>query len=71
VAITLRLDDDQELLLKHAMDLTGTNTKTKAIFYLLEHAERLLKNDAAMREIRSLESEIKSNQRLIAKLKAG
>lgn len=68
---TLRLDDTQEDLLQAIMVSTGKKAKTKAIIYLIENADSLLKNDAAFRAIKKLDEEILIKQKMIAKLKAG
>lgn len=68
---TLRLDEAQEQQLQAVMTLTGNKTKAKAVTYLIENAESLLKNDAAFRAIKKLDEEIRIKQKMVAKLKAG
>jgi uncharacterized protein (DUF1778 family) len=71
MAITIRLNEQQEQQMKEAMELTGQATKSKAVLYLIENAKDILKNDTAFKRIKAHEEDIKLLEKKIAKLKAG
>lgn len=70
MAITIRLTEEQELLLSEVMELTGQATKSKAILYMIENAKSIIKNDSSYRKIQRIEEEIEIKRKEIAKIKS-
>ncbi|MBO1271190.1 hypothetical protein J3L11_05940 [Shewanella sp. 4t3-1-2LB] len=71
LAITLRFTDEQEAALARVLELTGESTKSKAIIYLIEHAESLLSAERDLLQIRELSEERARINALLSKLGAG
>ncbi|MGI2119410.1 hypothetical protein [Shewanella baltica] len=57
MAITLRLDDEQEEKLQKLMEAIGEATKSKAIIYMIENGEKLI---SIRKEYNELSSDIDS-----------
>ncbi|TVL11310.1 hypothetical protein AYI92_21075 [Shewanella xiamenensis] len=55
MALTIRLTDEQEEKLQKLMEATGEATKSKAIIYMIENGEKLIK---ARQEYNELTSDI-------------
>lgn len=51
MAFLLRPNESQDKCLNSFMELTGHATKSKAIFWLIENAERLIESDKKLNDI--------------------
>lgn len=51
MAFPLRLDENKEKCLESFMAASGHATKSKAIFWLIENAERLIESDKKLNDI--------------------
>lgn len=69
MAMTLRLDEEQEKKLEELMKEVGEETKSKTIIYMIENSKEILKNNRIYKEILKLEEEIKEAEEKIKKLK--
>lgn len=69
MAMTLRLDEEQEKKLEELMKEVGEETKSKTIIYMIENSKEILKNNRVYKEILKLEEEIKEAEEKIKKLK--
>jgi len=65
MAFTLRTTEEQDESLEKLMTLTGTNTKSKAIFAMVENYERLVKRNEKLKAIEDAQERIKTGEMLL------
>ncbi len=68
MAITIRLDEQQEILLGSFMENSGHATKSKSVLWLIENAERLIAADEKLNAITVAYERQQAESDLIAKL---
>jgi len=68
MAITLRLDENQEKYLSKFMDSSYHSTKSKAVLWLIENAERLVESDKKLNAITDAHERKTSAENLLSDL---